>query len=296
MLLSLISRVARKHFKACPLVLSIIILGLWNGQARAETTSDEHPGGYAGFENPGTAPMVFAPGLVSTDAYEFAVTFTPDMRKIYFTRRRDPGPNRILVAATDRGRLGKPVPAAFSRPGGEYEACVSPDGNSITFAQADSIWISARDGNTWSPARALPPQINKGFTMAVWSDAEGNLYFTRRGGLQVAYRTKDGFQPAVSLGPHFQPPAGDAAHGFIAPDGSYLIFDSQGRPEGKGRADLYISFRNEDLSWTEPANLEALNTPVTEMCPCVSPDGRFLFFCRDGDIYWVDASIIQEYR
>jgi hypothetical protein len=33
-----------------------------------------------------------------------------------------------------------------------------------------------------------------------------------------------------------------------------------------------------------------------EMCPSLSPDGRFLFFSRDGDIYWVDAEIIQDIK
>jgi hypothetical protein len=26
-------------------------------------------------------------------------------------------------------------------------------------------------------------------------------------------------------------------------------------------------------------------------CQMLSPDGRYLFFTRDGDIYWVDASV-----
>jgi hypothetical protein len=28
----------------------------------------------------------------------------------------------------------------------------------------------------------------------------------------------------------------------------------------------------------------------------VSPDGRYLFFTNEGDIYWVDAEIIQQLR
>jgi hypothetical protein len=26
----------------------------------------------------------------------------------------------------------------------------------------------------------------------------------------------------------------------------------------------------------------------------LSPDGRYLFFTRDGDIYWVDAAVIEK--
>lgn len=43
---------------------------------------------------------------------------------------------------------------------------------------------------------------------------------------------------------------------FIAPDESCLIFSSN-RPGGYGSNDLYISFRNDNDTWTAPRNMGA---------------------------------------
>lgn len=61
---------------------------------------------------------------------------------------------------------------------------------------------------------------------------------------------------------------------------------------------MYISF-NKNGTWTKAINLgPKVNTEKTEMCPSVSPDGKYLFFHRggedDGDIYWIDFRPIKE--
>ena len=67
-----------------------------------------------------------------------------------------------------------------------------------------------------------------------------------------------------------------------------------GRPEGKG---MDISFRKEDGTWTKKVNMETiLNRNLVGGCPYVSPDGKYFFFTRNGDIYWVDAKIIEELK
>jgi hypothetical protein len=273
----------------------VIVMGFIALSFTGVAVSEDLPG-YGGCKAPGRTPELFAPGLISTDAFEFAVTFTPDMRELYFTRREESGPNRILVShLTDEG-LQAPVSPSFGGSRGEFEPCISPDGSSIFFGHGDQIKECTRQGGSWSAPRSLSPEVNRDGAMAICVDTAGNFYFTRRGGLLVVRSHRGGYHEAEAISPHLQPPGGDAAHGFVAPDGGYIIFDSQGRDDVKGRADLYISFNNGDGSWTEPKNMTNLNTPVTEMCPSVTPDGRFLLFCRQGDIFWVDASVIEEYR
>ncbi|NAY93099.1 hypothetical protein GTQ34_14365 [Muricauda sp. JGD-17] len=34
----------------------------------------------------------------------------------------------------------------------------------------------------------------------------------------------------------------------------------------------------------------------SNICPFVSMDGKYLFYTSNQDIYWVDASIIENYR
>jgi hypothetical protein len=47
--------------------------------------------------------------------------------------------------------------------------------------------------------------------------------------------------------------------------------------------------------WSRSIKLnENINTDENEICPFVTRDGKYLFFTRMGDIYWVAASFIQE--
>ena len=96
---------------------------------------------------------------------------------------------------------------------------------------------------------------------------------------------------------------------YIAPDESYFIFCSF-RAGGFGSGDLYISFKQKDGSWGKVINMgDKINTPANERFPNVTPDGKYLFFNStkkipgaaanapgngDGDVYWVDAKIIEE--
>jgi len=109
----------------------------------------------------------------------------------------------------------------------------------------------------------------------------------------------------------------------ITIDESYLIFCRRG--EGYGGHDLYISFIKRDGSWSRAQNMgEKFNTPYSELCLNLSPDGKYLFFTSNrrlyysysevpltyegklkvlsspgngsADIYWVDAKIIEELK
>ena len=86
------------------------------------------------------------------------------------------------------------------------------------------------------------------------------------------------------------------ADAFVAPDESYLVFSSA-RPGGRGRGDLYVSFRRDDGSWGPGTSLgDAINTEGHELCPFVTPDGQYLFFTSEGDVHWVGSEIIDALR
>jgi len=92
--------------------------------------------------------------------------------------------------------------------------------------------------------------------------------------------------------------SGKSFHPFIAPDESYLIFDSK-REDGYGNSDLYISFQQKDGSWGDAINLgDKINTEGPDTGGVVSPDGKYFFFNRkiseeDSDVYWVDTQIFE---
>jgi hypothetical protein len=90
--------------------------------------------------------------------------------------------------------------------------------------------------------------------------------------------------------PHYE------ADVFISPDEKYIIYCSE-RPDSKGKGDLYISFKNDKGEWQPAKNMGTpINTEGYEFCPFVTSDGKFLFFSRGGDIYWVAAEVISSLK
>ena len=190
-----------------------------------------------------------------------------------------------------------------------------------------NIWaMDLREGG-WSEPYDLGSPINTGaseFFPSLTSD--NTLYFTRGGGGEYyVYRsrlTDNGYSEPERLGSGVN--AGTAQYNaFIAHDESYLIYLSGDNEENIGVADYYISFRSEDDTWTGPINMgEKINRPGARgASPYVTRDGKYLFFSStrplgegvtltydlirnlyyepqngSGDIYWVDASIIEELR
>ncbi len=266
-------------------------------------------GPYLGQKPPGMTPEIFAPGIVSTEkGWEAAVSFSPDGREFYFSKREthEGMENRILFMEMKNGAWTRPAPAPFARDIIEYEAFVSPDGNRVFFNSdrprpvvADAkgeIWYAERGAGGWGEAKYLTTRINKGWVMFVTAAANHTLYFT------AGYDRKFGIYRSEFAGGEYQDPEHlpmevnylRGAHPFIAPDESYLIFDAQ--PEGMGKSQLFVSFRK-DGKWTKAVRFgPAVNATLTESIANVSPDGKYLFFGRNNDIYWVDAGVIGELR
>jgi Tol biopolymer transport system component len=83
---------------------------------------------------------------------------------------------------------------------------------------------------------------------------------------------------------------------FVAPDGSYLVFNSR-RPAEKVQSVLVVSFKTPDGGWGEPRVIDLAMEAGT---PFVTRDGKFLFFTGGergkSDIYWVSAEVIEALR
>ncbi len=271
-------------------------------------------GPYLGQTPPGSTPVVFARNVVSTDDGELNSVFTPDGREFYFTRQR-----RVRVVRQENGAWVGPQPLPVLGDRRSVDMFVTRDGGRMYLCSAEplagageprkdrDIWVLSRQGNGWGNPRNLGESVNSATDdLYPTLTTSGDLYFCSRRdggkGEHDIYRSRmvEGrFQRPENLGS----PVNGAESDFdplIAADGSYLVFAST-RPGGLGNADLYVSFRGKDGSWSEPRNLGApVNTPYLEYSPMLSPDGKYLFFTsgRDGadDIYWVDARVIDAFR
>lgn len=63
----------------------------------------------------------------------------------------------------------------------------------------------------------------------------------------------------------------------LAPNGDYLVYSVDDVPGALGAADLYVSWRTADGTWTAPTNLgPAVNSPSFDFAPQFTPDGATL--------------------
>lgn len=76
-------------------------------------------------------------------------------------------------------------------------------------------------------------------------------------------------------------------------DNKTLMFSSV-RGGGAGKFDIYVSKLQSNNMWTEPVPLDYINTNENDQSPCVSADGKNIYFYTNEDIYW--AEIPEEHR
>ena len=293
---------------------------LYDLNSNAWTDVTIRGGDYLGQRKPGTIPEVFAPGIVSGGFMEHSpVAFSPDGKELYWSPDfRDSGRlgASIYVLAQEEGRWTAPRVADFSIPYADYNPVLTSDGDRLFFfsartekgqidEKASEIWMVERRGEGWTEARHIPIENRPGYLMTQFSlTQEGVLYFSSQDDEEASwdiYRARfngTSFVGTEKLGEPINTP-GWETYPFVAPDESFLIFTSKDRPDGQGGMDLYISFRKQDGSWTEPRNMgREINTPGVEAFASTSPDGRYLFFASDRngnvDIYWVSADVIGD--
>jgi Tol biopolymer transport system component len=84
-----------------------------------------------------------------------------------------------------------------------------------------------------------------------------------------------------------QPHYGNQAHPCIAPDGRYILFDVD------GGSHLFVSFLKSDGSWDTAIDLANHGFDIKAGGASISPDGKYLFFHLNGDIWWVDIKVIE---
>ena len=274
------------------------------------------------WEAPVPDPVVFAPGIISSEARDYDIAFTPDGREAYFTRRERRGSPQIFVSTHSQAGWGDPVPAAFGT-GAEEAPFITPDGLTMVFSSARrtraepdpgyDIWLMLREGPAWSQPEPVGSPVNQpaveigrytlGTELGPSLLPDGSLlYWTRRdpewgGDLYVAAPDgRGGFDEPVPLRANSY---GEESNPVLAPGGRHIVFQAYRDAQGLGGQDLYVIERS-GYGWLDPVLLPSpINSAGDDGWPSFSPDGRRFFFASDRDnrpgdydIYWVDADAL----
>jgi len=262
-------------------------------------------GPYMGQKPPGLMAEPFAPGIISKQGWELEGVFAPGMKEFYFTLNRSEYTNSAdkkfrptVIGFRQENNIWTKY-LEFPRHG---ETVFSPDGKRWHMAKG----YKDRIGDGWAERKSLGPMFDRKDwgIMRLSASAKGSYVFDDSKSKVIRISTlKDGkrqapkkMEPMVNTGKW-------TAHPFIAPDESYLIWDSE-REDGFGDSDLYISFRQKDGSWGPAINMgDKVNSDKWDAYASVTPDGKYILFNRgidddnkNVDIFWVDARIIETLR
>ena len=243
-------------------------------------------------------PELVGPGIISTALDELNSAFSPDGQELYFDINGPANGFGTIVVSKRRGDgWSAPVVTSFSGQYTDYDPTISADGKRLIFIsnrpvggvakapQDMDLWSVSRTRDGWGEPVNLGPPLNT--PAAEYSPslaADGTLYFSGRRsdsqGRVNIYRSRQingAFGEPENLGPTINGTATNVDVA-IAPDQSFIIFVSYGRPDALGSGDLYISF-NRNGQWTVPKNLGApINSAALEYAPGLSPDGKYLYF------------------
>jgi len=255
---------------------------------------------YFGQKPPGLIPEVFAPVLVTTAGWEYSGVFSPDMSEFYFLRQAQGAKEQEFVVYKNEG-VQWIESVISSRKGQPF---VSPDGKTMHLGRR---YMERNNTGEWSEVKSLGTPFEDLPIMRLTASSKGTYFFDEfkqdfTGDIRYS-RVIDGkYEAPKLLSKNIN--TGKSFHPLIAPDESYLIFDSK-REGGYGDSDIYISFRQENGSWGDPINLGyKINTKAWEASASVTPDGKHLFFNRNMgsdnyenvDIFWVSAEVIEKLR
>ncbi|MDH4271667.1 MAG: ankyrin repeat domain-containing protein [Candidatus Aminicenantes bacterium] len=231
-------------------------------RALAEKGADRQPprfpefkGPYLGQEKPGREPEVFAPGIVSGRyGLHSNVAFSPDGREAFWSimippRGRGYGSGKTLVSREVGGRWTYPIEAVFDGIPLDDVAIFHPDGTKLYDMANRPLSPGGKPGkeNIWE-----------------WNKSDGTWGHPR---------------------PLDEVINNNSLHWQFGVDRKGNIYLTLNIPGSYGESDIYCS-RLVDGRYLMPENLgPGVNSSGRDEFPFVDPDGAYLLFVRDFDIY-----------
>lgn len=243
---------------------------------------------YFGQKPVGSIPEDLNRNTFATEDWQLGTDFTPGTDELYLTTSGGSPFNPTVVVFRKENRVWKQY---------KFDAT-----GSDTLYYKDKYIERTTTG--WSAIKSLGPEFENIRIMRLTASIKGTLVFdeaTRDGNGVLRYsRIVDGkWETPKPLSEEINKGKW-SAHPFIAPDESYIIWDSE-KEGGHGDNDMYISFKQPDGSWSKAINFgEVINTEAEDGGGYVTPDGKYLSFCPRCDppfhTKWMDARIIENLK
>ncbi|MEZ5013488.1 MAG: OmpA family protein [Chitinophagales bacterium] len=208
--------------------------------------------------------------------------------------------------------------SAVNSYGSEIAPLATPDGNTLYFTRKnhpgnmgmimnDDIWVSHYSGSKWSTAENLGGPINNesnNYVVGISDNGDmltlANTYHpsgeSRMGIAQTWKNSSNTWNFPVNLITPGLVTRNLYAEYYMNAERSVMLMTLQ-TSDSYGLKDIYVSFSNDQLFWTEPINLGPdINTSSNEMAPFLSPDGKTLFFSSNGWPGYGDQDIFVSVR
>ncbi len=280
-------------------------------------------GEYLGQTPPGDIPVVFAPGIVSTDGREFMISFSADKKMCVFSRAVDNGIDKSEMNYSINTNNGWTVPASIpfiknnndryfildSRKHRLYFSSSRPLPGTTEELEKIKLWGMDYSNNQWKIPEIVDVLVNTDNVIGHPSFTDdGTIYFydeSEAYGLDKAdlffIRKKNGkYGKIQNPGPAVNTDY-DECDAFIDPQEKYMIYAVEYHPDCIGDFDIFISFKDKNGNWTKGISMgDKLNSSGREIYPRVSPDGKYIFFASNKsgnwEIYWMNAGIIEKLR
>jgi len=196
-------------------------------------------GPYLGQEPPGMTPEMYAPGIISTEASEGSSGFARNGMVFIFQHFIDAECHTFIMTRRDNIWSRPELIPFWKQLIHNGDFVISPDDKTM-FYQVKQQVSDRLDSDIWQVVLGL-----------------------------------DSFEQRHALPSPINTPYNES---FASRSGNGNLYFFSQRPGGLGQSDLYMSEYKNGV-YTDPINLEILNTEFHEWDPYIAPDESYLIFC-----------------
>ncbi|MEN8224804.1 MAG: hypothetical protein ABFS05_05535 [Bacteroidota bacterium] len=254
-------------------------------------------GSYFGQSPPGAVPERFAKGIIPDDLHSIPV-FSADGKTVYYKPLDNTG---IMVMKMKQSKWSKAIPLFVNdEVGNSDDPCISHSGNSLYFSSYNKeqnreyiYYCDQEDTDKCIPQKPSGELNTLDLHWQFSVTGNGNVYFSSNGNIYCSVFSSGTYEKPYKLDSGINSDYSECTP-YVSQDENMMIFSRS----NADKPDLFISTKGEDGKWQKARKLgPGINTAGHEMCPYISPDGKYFFFLssREGlfSAYWVNANVLS---